>query len=378
MAVVSGAGVSETRSALAAVSDGAGGFEVKRILVHPPQEGEVLVRLHASGVCHTDFDHMGWSGPEVMGHEGAGTVLAVGPAADGALQVGDHVVLNWAIPCGRCFQCARGAQHLCEAKPSVPDDRVTCDGRPLARSFDLGTMSELTVVRREALTKIPPAVPFSSACILGCGVMTGFGSAVNAAAVAPCSSVAVIGVGGVGLNVVQGAVYCGAAEIIAVDRHPKRLEQARRLGCTETILAPDSVGDFDQVAAAVKARTEGRGVDYAFECTAIPELGWAPLALVRHGGTAVAVSGIEQPIEIDMELFEWDKVYINPLYGQCQPSRDFPLLVELYGEGRLELDGLVTETFSLHELDRAFEAMHGGDVCKGVVDLSRVESDHVI
>jgi S-(hydroxymethyl)glutathione dehydrogenase/alcohol dehydrogenase len=362
----------QVREAAAAVSDGSGRFEVKEIIVHPPEEAEVLVRLGASGVCHTDFDHLGWSGPEVMGHEGAGTVLEVGAdISSDELKPGDRVVLNWAIPCGRCFQCSNGAQHLCEDKPVVPPERVTYEGRPLPRSFGLGTMSELTVVRREAVTKIPDRLPLKCACILGCGVMTGFGSAVNAAAIAPRSSVAVIGVGGVGLSVVQGAVYCGAGEIIAVDRYPSRLEQARRLGCTETVVAPDSVEEFGQVTAAVRGLTDGRGVDYAFECTAVPRLGWAPLALVRNGGTAVAVSGIEQPIEVDMELFEWDKLYINPLYGQCRPARDFPLLARLYEDGLLKLEEMITRTYGLDQLGPAFEDMHDGTTSKGVILLDR-------
>jgi len=175
----------------------------------------------------------------------------------------------------------------------------------------------------------------------------------------------------VGLSVVQGAVYCGAGEIIAIDRHRTRLDQARRLGSTETIVAPDSVEDFGQVASAVRELTDGRGVDYAFECTAVPDLGWAPLALVRNGGTAVAVSGIEQPIEVDMELFEWDKLYINPLYGQCLPDRDFPLLARLYEDGLLKLEEMITKTYGLNELGRAFDDMHKGEISKGVIPLDR-------
>lgn len=350
----------------AAVSDGAGGFAITEIEVHPPGPGEVLVRLGASGICHTDYDHLSFSQPHVMGHEGAGTVEAVGRAGS-EVEPGDHVVLNWAIPCGWCFQCARGAEHLCEDKPVVPAGRTAREGAPLRRDFELGTMSALTVVREEAVTRIPDTVPFELACVLGCGVMTGFGSAINAAEVAKGSSVAVIGVGGVGLNVVQGCGYAGAAEIVAIDRHPARLEAALRFGATRTIAAPVAGGDFDSVTAELLGMTAGRGVDYAFECTAVPELGSAPLALVRNGGTAVAVSGIEEPIAFDMELFEWDKTYITPLYGQCRPDRDFPLLVELYEEGRLNLNDLVSRTYTLAELELAFADMHNGEIAKGVI-----------
>jgi S-(hydroxymethyl)glutathione dehydrogenase/alcohol dehydrogenase len=307
---------------------------------------------------------MTW-GEHVMGHEGAGVVEDVG--GDCGFQLGDHVVLNWAIPCGRCFQCVCGAEHLCEDKPAVQADRTTLDGIPLKRDFGLGTMSALTVVRQEALTRIPPDVPFSSACILGCGVMTGFGSAVNAARVTEGSSVAVIGVGGVGLNVIQGCRYAGAADIIAIDRHRRRLDAALSYGATRTIVAPDAAAGFGFVVDELHEMTSGRGVDYAFECTAVPELGSAPLSLTRNGGTAVAVSGIEQRISFDMELFEWDKNYINPLYGQCRPSRDFPLLLKLYEAGELDLDGLISRTYGLAELEAAFEDMHRGEISKGVI-----------
>lgn len=197
--------------------------------------------------------------------------------------------------------------------------------------------------------------------------MTGFGSAVNAARVEPGSTVVVLGCGGVGLSTVLGAVYCGAARIIAIDLSPHRLELAQQFGATETLLADRDDKGLRQAAVEIRRRTEGRGADYAFECTAVPELGPAPLAMVRSAGTAVGVSGIEQIVPVDMELFEWDKLYLNPLYGSCRPQRDFPLLLDLYRSGKLPLDALVSRHYPLTSLDQAFADMRAGRIAKGVI-----------
>ena len=202
---------------------------------------------------------------------------------------------------------------------------------------------------------------------MGCAVMTGFGSAVNAAQVTPGSTVVVLGCGGVGLSVILGALYSKAARVIAVDVNPRRLKLAEQFGATETLLAHREDKGLLEAAGEVKRRNGGRGADYAFECTAIPELGAAPLAMVRSAGTAVGVSGIEQVVPVDMELFEWDKIYINPLYGACRPQRDFPLLMQLYLEGQLPLDRMVTRRYPLAELEQAFKDMHAGINAKGVL-----------
>ncbi|MEO6817927.1 MAG: zinc-binding dehydrogenase, partial [Edaphobacter sp.] len=171
---------------------------------------------------------------------------------------------------------------------------------------------------------------YEVAAIMGCAVMAGFGSAVNTAQVAEGSTVVVLGCGGVGLSAILGSLYRKAARVIAIDVNPVRLEFATRFGATETLLADRNDKGLLDAANEVKRRNGGRGADYAFECTAIPELGSAPLAMVRSAGTAVGVSGIEQVVSVDMELFEWNKTYINPLYGSCRPQRDFPLLMDLY------------------------------------------------
>ena len=357
--------------AKAAISDGAGGFSIDEIEVGEPQAGEVLVKIMASGVCHTDYDHATeWKLYEIMGHEGAGIVKRIG-ANVSRVTVGDRVLLNWAIPCGVCFQCERGAENICENKPVVPQERFLHRGKPIGTSFGLGTMSTLTVVPKQAVVKMDAEISFAAASILGCGVMTGFGSVVNAAKVEKNSSVVVLGTGGVGLSVIQGAVYAEAAKIIAVDVNPNRLELAEKFGATDTILADKQDENLLNAAQKVKAITNGRGADYAFECTAKPELGSAPLAFIRNGGTAIGASGIEQKISFDMELFEWDKLYINPLYGQCRPQIDFPILLNLYEQKRLKLDEMVTRTYALEDLETAFADMLAGRNAKGVLVFSQ-------
>jgi hypothetical protein len=233
-------------------------------------------------------------------------------------------------------------------------------------------MSTHTVVPLQAVVKIDVEIPFPSAAILGCGVMTGWGSVVNAARVEKGSSVVVLGCGGIGLSVVQGAVHACASKIIAVELNRQRLDLAVQFGATHTILATGDDTGLLQVAAEVRKLTI-RGADYAFECTAVPALGAAPLAMVRNGGMAVAVSGIEEFASIDMQLFEWDKHYINPLYGQCRPFIDFPVLLSLYQQRRLKLDEMVTRTYALTGLSDAFEHMRLGlnakECCSPMVNL---------
>ncbi|MEM9986039.1 MAG: zinc-binding dehydrogenase, partial [Bacteroidota bacterium] len=238
---------------------------------------------------------------------------------------------------------------------------------PIERSFNLGTLSEYALVKESAAVKLNSEMPMASASIISCGVMTGYGSVVNVAHLRAGSSAVVLGTGGVGLNVIQGAKISGAAKIIAIDLNPQRLEMAVQFGATHTILADRADSGLMQAAAQVKAMTEGRGADYAFECTAVPALGAAPLAMVRNAGTAVQVSGIEEEITIDMNLFEWDKIYINPLYGKCRPEIDFPKLVNLYDQGELMLDQMITRTYPLDQLQQAFDDMLAGKNAKGVI-----------
>jgi S-(hydroxymethyl)glutathione dehydrogenase/alcohol dehydrogenase len=371
--------------ARAAVADGNGQFQIAEIQVADPEGDEILVEIKAAGICHTDWDSQSWGKPVVMGHEGAGVVQSVGPGVT-KFQPGDAVILNWAIPCDTCFQCLEGNQHICEVNSPVTAgnkasggharlEGTLFGGKAIERSFSLGTMSTLALVREAACVPLTVPMPFASAAIVGCGVMTGYGSVVNAAKVKPGSSVVVLGVGGVGLNVIQGARIAGAAKIIAVDLSENRLEMAKTYGATHTLHADRADAGLLDAARRVKALTNGRGADYAFECTAVPALGAAPLAMVRNAGTAVQVSGIEQEISIDMNLFEWDKLYLNPLYGQCRPQVDFPILQQLYAKGDLLLDELVTRTYALDDLAQAFDDLLQGRNAKGVILMNRDSQD---
>lgn len=368
--------------AKAAITKGDGTFSIEEIEVKPPQGDEVLVQMKASGLCHTDHDSLHWGRSVILGHEGAGVIDSVGPDVT-TVKPGDKVVLNWAIPCGRCFQCQEQNQHICEnnspvvAGDALPDGEVSAgharldstlyQGAGIERSFNIGTLSTYAVVKEQAVVRYENTIPFSSASIIGCGVMTGYGSAVNTAKVTPGSSVAVIGNGGVGLNVIQGARISGAAKIIAVDVNPTRLEMAKEFGATHMILADKSDKGLLKATTQVKEITGNGGADFAFECTAIPELGAAPLAMIRNAGTAVQVSGIEQEVTIDMQLFEWDKIYINPLYGKCRPQIDFPKILDLYTKGDLLLDEMVTTKYKFEDLAQAFDDMLSGKNAKGVI-----------
>lgn len=354
-------------TARALVASSEGSFALDDIVLADPGRGEVLVEIRASGVCHTDLDFLKRRFPHVMGHEGAGVVAACG-AGVSHLAPGDRVLLNWAIPCGVCRQCRRGAENICESRPHVARDKRTWRGEPIWPSFGIATMATHTLVPVQALVRIEVEIPFASAAILGCGVMTGFGSVVNVAKVAEGSTVAVLGTGGVGLSCIQGALHAGAAMIVAIDVNPTRLALAERFGATHTIQARRD--DAGLLEAARELRTlVGRGADYAFECTGVPSLGAAPLAMVDNGGVAIAVSGIEEVVPIDMQLFEFDKLYMTPLYGQCRPQTDFPKLFDLYRLGRLKLDEMVTRTYPLTAagLDEALEAMGSGSNAKGVL-----------
>lgn len=363
----------------AAIAVGDRTFVVDEIEVNEPKDDEVLVKIMAAGLCHTDHDSLFWGKQLILGHEGSGVIVKTGKNVIG-LKEGDSVILNWATPCGHCFQCLEGNQHICENNspvvaggngytPGHADLNGTkWKGNPILRSFNIGTLSEYTLVKSSAVVlNHSKNMSFPAASIVSCGVMTGYGSVVNAAKVKAGSSVVVLGTGGVGLNVIQGARISGATKIIAIDINPARLEMAKQFGATDLIIADKEDEGLLKAAKQVKETLGGRGADYAFECTAIPQLGAAPLAMVRNAGTAVQVSGIEQSITIDMNLFEWDKIYINPLYGKCRPQIDFPKIIDQYEKGALLLEEMITRTYQLNDLHKAFDDMLNGRNAKGVI-----------
>lgn len=362
-----------------AIAKGDGTFIIDFVTLAQPKADEVLVKIKAAGLCHTDHDSLSWGKPIIMGHEGSGIVEAIGAEVTN-VAVGDAVILNWATPCRNCFQCNLGNEHICENNSPVVAggngytdghahlEGTKYNGKPIERSFNLGTLSEYALVKASAVVKNPDVeMPFPAASIISCGVMTGYGSVVNSAKVSEASTVVVLGTGGVGLSVIQGAKISKASKIIAIDINAGRLEMAKRFGATDIILADKKDAGLLGAAKKVKKMTANRGADYAFECTAVPELGMAPLAMIRNAGTAVQVSGIEQEIVVDMNLFEWDKVYINPLYGGCNPEKDLPKIVEHYQSGKLMLEEMITRTYSLDQLEQAFEDMLSGKNAKGVI-----------
>jgi S-(hydroxymethyl)glutathione dehydrogenase/alcohol dehydrogenase len=360
----------------AAITDGKGHFSIEEIEIEEPSFDEVLVEIKAAGICHTDYDSLKWGKQMILGHEGAGIVRQTGRNVRNVFP-GESVLLNWAIPCGHCFQCKLGNYHICENNSPVTGQNnrghahecgSTFQGRNIDRSFNLGTLSQYTLVKKGAVIKNDSRkMSFAAASIIGCGVMTGYGSVVNAAKVRRGSSVVVIGAGGVGLNVIQAAKICEAKVIIAIDILEGRFEIAKKMGATHTILADRNDKGLLDAAQKVKELLGGRGADYAFECTAVATLGAAPLAMVRNAGTAVQVSGIEEEITIDMNLFEWDKKYINPLYGKCKPQTDFPAIIQHYENDKLLLEELVTKKYCLKQLDQAFEDLVNGKNAKGVI-----------
>lgn len=373
------ASATDVLAARAAIADGAGGFVIDSIEVDPPAAGEVRVAIVAAGVCHTDHASLRWPGPLVMGHEGAGIVESVGIGVQG-LEPGQPVLLNWAIPCGDCFQCTHGMPSLCErthgphaaqsANSGAHADNTRWRGRAIERSFHLGTFSDFTLVRAAAVTPLPAALAPDPACILGCAVMTGVGSVLNIAQVAAGDSVAVLGCGGVGLNVVQGARLAGATTIIAIDLVGERLQRARELGATHLLQPGQDDEDHAALIGGVRALTEGRGVDHAFDATGVAALAFLPLRLARNGGNALQVSGAHGAGRVELTDFFWNKRYLAPLYGGCVPQRDFPRLFDWVEAGQLELASLVSHRYPLQALGDAFADMLCGRSAKGVLQIA--------
>ena len=369
-------GRASTRNGLAAITDGRGGFVLDSISVRAPIKDEVRVALGASGICHTDYASLSWDGPLVAGHEGAGWVEAIGPDVHD-IEIGTPVLLNWAIPCGHCQQCETGHANICErthgiAPETLGTSRVSQDhtiwqGRSIERAFNLGTFSEFTLVKRSAVTPLLPEIPLEQACILGCGVMTGVGSVLNIDQPKPGDTLAIVGCGGVGLSVVQGARLAGASKIIAIDLRQDSLDRAKEMGATDLILVDPSDTQHDHLSSQVRALTHGRGADFAFEATGVAALAFLPLRLVRNGGLAVQVSGAHGPVEVSMPSFWWDKRYVTPLYGGCDPERDFPRLMRWAAEGALDLPSMISKTYRLEDLGAAIADMLAGRTAKGVV-----------
>jgi S-(hydroxymethyl)mycothiol dehydrogenase len=343
---------------------------IETVLVPEPGPDEVIVRVQACGVCHTDL-HYREGGitdqfPLLLGHEAAGTVEAVGVGVS-SVAVGDYVVLAWRAPCGFCRSCRRGRPWYCFDSRNASQQMTLADGTPLSAALGIGAFAELTLVAAGQAVKIDPRARPEAAGLIGCGIMAGFGAAVNTGEVTRGDTVAVIGCGGVGSAAIAGSAIAGARTVIAVDIDARKLEWAKRFGASHTVNARET----DPVQA-IKELTDGFGADVVIEAVGRPETYRQAFDARDLAGRLVQV-GVPTPemmIELPLiELFGHGGSLKSSWYGDCLPSRDFPILIDLYLQGKLDLDGFVTETIRLDEVEEAFHKMERGEVLRSVVVL---------
>ena len=351
---------------------------IETLEMSPLRGDDVLVRIHASGLCHTDLEtiqgSLAYPLPIVLGHEGAGVVEAVGPAVT-RVRPGDHVILSWNPHCGHCFYCERSLPILCEPfrkhqpKGLLMDGttRMTRNGEPVHHYSVTSTHAELTVVPESGAIVVAKDLPFDRACIIGCGVMTGVGAVVRKAKVEAGASVAVIGCGAVGLNAVQAARLVGAERIIAIDVSPMRREGAKPFGATDLVDAgaPDA-------AEQVRHLTGGRGADYVIECAGHESAFKLSVEAVRPGGQVVWLGKINVDAQVS---FRWgtlmgEKRIVRSSYGDAVPSRDFPWIAREYMAGRLMLDELITRRIALEEINDGFASLARGEGIRTVAMIS--------
>ena len=340
------------------------------VVVPDPGPGEAVVAIQACGVCHTDL-HYREGGindefPFLLGHEAAGVVESVG---DGVTEVGpgDYVILNWRAVCGQCRSCLRGRPQVCFSTHNASQKMTLADGTELSPALGIGAFVEKTLVAAGQCTKVDSSAPATAAGLLGCGVMAGIGAAINTGGVGRGDSVAVFGCGGVGDAAIAGSKLAGAHTIIAVDIDDRKLEWARGFGATHTINSSEA----DPVEA-IQALTGGNGVDVAIEAVGLPQTYRQAFEARDLAGTVVLV-GVPRPdmtIELPfIEVFGRGGALKSSWYGDCLPSRDFPMLIDLYLQGRLDLDGFVSETIDLGDVEEAFHKMERGEVLRSVVVL---------
>jgi len=348
---------------------------VEEVEVESPRRNEVMVKIKACGVCHSDLSATNGTipmpPPLVIGHEAAGVIEEVGEGVSD-IAVGDAVAIIWVPMCGKCRYCAEGRPALCDmaakAVSTLPDGTPRYkdkDGNPLSHMAGVGVMSEYATVHRDNVLKIDPEIPMDKAALVGCAVMTGVGAALNTAKVAPGSSVAVFGAGGIGLNVIQGSALAGAERIVAVDLEDKKLAFAQQFGATHTV-NPGSDGD---AVAKIMELTNG-GADYSFECIGVPEVIGQAYSCIRKGGTCVVVGVTRADGAVTLPTFMMpfqEKVLTGSMYGSARPSLDFPRLLDLYKANRLKLDELVTATYSIDDINTAFDDMQKGVNARGVI-----------
>ena len=356
-----------------------GPLTVSELELAPPGREEVLVRLGASGVCHSDYNAVDGTSetvcPAVLGHEGAGVVEAIGADVT-RVAVGSHVALSWTPWCGTCEECARGLSQLCSnVWPAMGTGglmdgtpRLSRDGEPIYHYSFLSTFADACVVPERSCVPIPEEVPFDVAALVGCAVSTGAGAVWRTAGVQAGDRVAIVGCGGVGLSALLAAVAVGAEPIVAVDAAPQKLDVARSFGATDGV---EWQGSAEATAEAVR-EASGGGVDYAFEATGRPEAMETAFLSTRNRGAAVLI-GIPRPNATlslpAVTIPRMERRVLGSIYGSTKPERDFPHTLDLYREGRLPLDRLISHRLPLEQAERGFELMHSGDAVRVVLEL---------
>ena len=333
-----------------------------------PGPGQVRVRIEATGVCHSDQSlargTLSTAMPVVLGHETAGTVVSVGEGVTSTAP-GARVVLCWAPPCGQCWFCGHDEPWLCErSSDAATAPYATLDGEPVYPGLSTAGFAEETVVAERAVIPVPDEVPFEQAALVGCAVMTGVGAVINTAKVREGQTVLVVGLGGVGLSVVQGARLVGAAQVIVVDRSPEKLALAQTMGATDVLEAGG------ELAKQVRGLTERRGVDHAFECVGLADTIRASWSSTRRGGstTIVGVGGKDQQVGFSaLELFHFARTLRGCVYGSTDPLVDIPKLLDFAAQGRLDLAALISGTIGLDGIDGAFADMSAGKGARTVI-----------
>ena len=354
-------------------------LSIEQVDVQGPKAGEVLVRIVATGVCHTDAYTLSGADPEgafpvILGHEGGGIVEEVGEGVT-SLKVGDHVIPLYTPECGECEYCLSGKTNLCQkirvtqGKGLMPDgtSRFSKDGKTILHYMGTSTFSEYTVLPEISLAKINPAAPLDKVCLLGCGITTGIGAVLNTAKVTPGSTVAVFGMGGIGLSVVQGAVMAKASRILCVDINPSKWEMAKALGATDFV-NPKDYPDTP-IQQVIVDMTNG-GVDYSFECIGNVNVMRSALECCHKGwgeSTIIGVAGAGQEISTRPFQLVTGRVWRGSAFGGVKGRSQLPGYVERYMQGEIKIDEMITEVMPLEDINRAFDLMHEGKVIRSVI-----------
>tara|TARA_B100000745_G_scaffold65979_1_gene38879 strand:+ start:318 stop:1427 length:1110 start_codon:yes stop_codon:yes gene_type:complete len=353
-------------------------LSIEQVDLEGPKEGEVLVRMVATGVCHTDAYTLSGADPEgifpsILGHEGGGIVEEVGPGVT-SVAVGDHVIPLYIPECGTCKFCLSGKTNLCQAvratqgKGLMPDgtSRFSLNGKPIFHYMGTSTFSEYTVVPEISLAKINKAAPLDKVCLLGCGITTGIGAVLNTAKVEAGSSIAVFGLGGIGLSLVQGAVMAGASRIIVIDINEDKFEMAKQLGATDCINPKEHSASIQEVIVEL---TDG-GVDYSFECIGNVDVMRSALECCHKGwgeSVIIGVAGAGQEISTRPFQLVTGRVWRGTAFGGVKGRTQLPGYVEQYLEGKIKVDEMVTHTFGLEDINKAFDVMHHGESIRSVI-----------